>query len=153
MLAYSAPVVSRRVREYVPGRVDGGGRDRRLEELGGPQLRARVFVPVAVPTVAAGGRERLVLRVEDDTVNSEDVLCALRRVRSMALEREVLLRVRGLQVLDAHSTLDAPDRKTCTQTEITTLQHSRQVHIKDELDVVDMMEDKTTRQCELDGRS
>lgn len=107
-----APVVAGREREDRAGRVDGGGGDRRLVALvARAQLGARVLVPEAVLAVTTYRRERLMHRVEHDRVHRVHVLVAVRRLRPVALEREVVLRVRRVHVLDCHAALDAAHRE------------------------------------------
>ena len=72
------------------------------------------LVPKRVPPIRANSSQGSVLRVEGDIVDCVDVLVAVRdAVRAVALEREVVLGILCVYVLDGHATLDAPEGKTC----------------------------------------
>ena len=72
------------------------------------------LIPKRVSPVRANSSQGSVLRVEGNVVDSVDVLIAVRdAVGAVALEREVVLGVLRVHVLDGHAALDAPEGKTC----------------------------------------
>ena len=112
--AYATPVVSRGVCENIACWVDGGRRNRHIEWVTSFQLRASILVPEAIPPITTHCCKCHVLWMEADCMHRVHVLVAISWVTTMTFKREVVLRLRWLQVLDAHTALDAPHRETCT---------------------------------------
>lgn len=134
-ILYLGPVVSHRVGEDLPAVVEGALVERLVQQLGALELGARVLVPEGVGAVGAHRGQRAVRRVERDVVHGVDVLqhgpavaraglalpppaaaatylAAPRRGRrAVALEREVVLGVGRVHVLDGDAALHAAERE------------------------------------------
>jgi len=106
------PVITHSVGEQLAPGAEAAFGDGLFQLFGRLKLSAGVFVPVAEPAVRAHSGERSVMWMEADVVDGEDVLEAVvRAVRAMTFEREVVLRVNGVHVLNGYPALDAAQRE------------------------------------------
>lgn len=109
---YLGPVVAGGVREDLSVVVEGALGERLVQRLGALELGARVLVPEGVGAVGADRGQRAVHRVEGDVVHRVDILeAAAGGCGAVALEREVVLGVGRVHVLDGHAALHAAERE------------------------------------------
>lgn len=111
------PVVADGVGKYLTASIERATRDRLLHLFRGLQLGACIFIPEAEATIGPNSGQRAMWWMERDVVHRKYVLIAIvGAVGSMAFEREIVLGVLRVHVMDGHASFDASQREAgrCT---------------------------------------